>query len=225
MRIEGRGTRVTARSLARSGTAPTGRFRGDSGAILAEAALITPLFIVIIFGILEFGGLFRDYLTLSNTATVATRQAAISGDSSSADGEILNAIRKASRAVPRNQIELIVIWHATGPTDTVPAVCKSGTPVAGTAPNFTGACNVYKNTGTQWWTYNATNLSTCTVSSPQKFWCPTDRKTAVKDNAGAGPDYLGVYIKLEHPWITGLFGQSVTIDTTSITKLESTRLL
>jgi len=217
MRLEGQNNRVTHRSLA---PPPARRFRGDCGAIMAEAALITPFFIVMIFGILEFGGLFRDYLTLSNTATVATRQAAIAADSTDADGEILGAIGKASGAVPRYEIELIVIWHATGPTDTVPATCKAGTPVAGTAPNYTGACNVYKNTGTQWWTYNSSNLNTCTGASPQQYWCPTVRKTAVKDNGGAGPDYLGVYIQLKHPWITGLFGSTITIDTITQLKMQ-----
>ena len=170
---------------------------------------------------LEFGGAFRDYLTLSNAATVATRQAAIAGDSTNADGLILGAIAKASGAVPRNQIELIVVWHASGPTDTVPATCKSGTAVAGTSPTFAGACNVYKNTGTQWWTYNSTNLTTCTGASPQQYWCPTDRKTAVKDNSGAGPRLPRRLHQDQAPMDHRPVRESVTIDTTSVTKLET----
>ena len=41
---------------------PTGRgrrLRGDGGAIMAEAALLTPFFITLVFGMLEFGGAWR----------------------------------------------------------------------------------------------------------------------------------------------------------------------
>jgi Flp pilus assembly protein TadG len=207
------------------------RFRDDRGAIMAEAALITPFLLVMIFGILEFGGLFRDYLTLGNASAGATREAAIVGDANNADGLILESLAKAASAMPRGQVETIVVWHASGPNDSVPATCAAGTPVAGTSADEVGSCNVYTNTGANpWWTWTSTTLTNCSAvgppPSPQRFWCPTWRKTAVKATNGNGPpDYLGVYIKVRHPWITGLFGSSVVITNTSITHLETTALV
>ena len=49
------------------------------GSIIAESALLVPFFVLLLFGMLEFGGAFRDYLTLSNGATTGARQAASPG--------------------------------------------------------------------------------------------------------------------------------------------------
>src|SRR3954470_3369822 len=111
-----------------AGTGPerARRGRGDRGAILAESALITPLFIFIIFGIIEFGAAYRDYLTVANAAAQGTRMAAIQGNAPTADWLTLQAIKKASTAFPASQIQRIVIFHATsGTTSTVPSACKT----------------------------------------------------------------------------------------------------
>ena len=34
------------------------------------------------------------------------------------------------------------------------------------------------------------------------------------------PDYVGVYIEIIHPYITGLFGSSITHDKTTVIKIE-----
>ena len=57
--------RTRTRRRRRDRAAPVG-CHGDGGAIIAEAALLTPFFITLLFGMLEFGGAFRDYLTLAN---------------------------------------------------------------------------------------------------------------------------------------------------------------
>ena len=41
-------------------TRAPGRCSGDRGAALVEAALVSPLFFLVLFGVLEFGGAFRD---------------------------------------------------------------------------------------------------------------------------------------------------------------------
>ena len=61
------------------------RLHGDRGSIIAEAALLTPFFITLLFGMLEFGGAFRDYLTVANASAAAAREGAIQGNNSTAD--------------------------------------------------------------------------------------------------------------------------------------------
>src|SRR4051794_27354160 len=108
MRLEGQNTRVVSRSLARLPRRP--RFRGDDGSIIAESALLVPFFVLLLFGMLEFGGAFRDYLTLSNGATTGARQAAIQGNNASADWNIILAVKDSMRAMPLSQIKRIVIY-------------------------------------------------------------------------------------------------------------------
>lgn len=54
------------------------------GQVIVEFALILPLFLLMIFGLIYSGMLFHDYSTLSNVARSATREVAISSDTSGA---------------------------------------------------------------------------------------------------------------------------------------------
>ena len=54
------------------------------GQVIVEFALILPLFLLMIFGLIYSGMLFHDYSTLSNVARSATREVAISSDTSAA---------------------------------------------------------------------------------------------------------------------------------------------
>ena len=56
------------------------RLKDATGATLLEAAIITPLLLLLTFSIADFGGLFYVYLALENGVSQATRQA-ITGNS------------------------------------------------------------------------------------------------------------------------------------------------
>jgi len=56
------------------------RLKDSTGATLLEAAIITPLLLLLTFSIADFGGLFYCYLALENGVSQATRSA-ITGNS------------------------------------------------------------------------------------------------------------------------------------------------
>ena len=207
MRLEGQNTRVTSRSLARSLTA-TRRFRGDRGAILAEAALITPLFIFILFGILEFGGSFRDYLTLNNGVTTGARKASIAANAPDADFQILTTARKEINAMPLSQVEQVIIFHATRPR----ARCRSDAsadhrprePVLRTTPTRATSTPV-RSSGRSW-------RRTSAVPAGISIWGGVQRLASSRPGSVRPPDYIGVYIKIRHKFYTGLFGSDQTDD-------------
>jgi hypothetical protein len=185
---------------------------------IVEAAIATPVFLVLLFGVLEFGLAFQDYLSLHNAATSGARQGAIAGADIDADYQILQAI-KSKTALPTSRIVRVVIFHADDVNTPVPAACKSGTATAGTgAPNYTGACNVY---GPADFALAASSFQNCTSPTLSRFWCPTGRKTAERADRGNGPpDWLGVYIQVRHPWITGFFGSSLPMESPAVVRLE-----
>jgi Flp pilus assembly protein TadG len=49
------------------------RLRDATGATLVEAAIVTPLFLLLTFSIVEFGAVFYAYLALENGVSAATR--------------------------------------------------------------------------------------------------------------------------------------------------------
>ncbi len=193
------------------------RLQGDRGAIIAEAALLTPFFVALMFGMLEFGGAFRDYLTVSNAATAAARTAAIEGNTNDADWWILQAIYKNSQAMPKSQILEVEVFSATSsPTATSPpSSCTSIT----LCNNYTGAAlQSYLGASVEPTSFS----NTCVPGSgtPMSNWCPNQRKVDLQD----GVDYVGVYIKAQHPWITGMFGSTLTMSQTRVTQLEPQQL-
>ena len=51
------------------------RFRGEKGATMIEAAIVTPLLILLTFSIVDFASMFHVYLALENGVSQATRYA------------------------------------------------------------------------------------------------------------------------------------------------------
>ena len=209
--------RSRVRRDAAAGSCRPRRLHGDRGSIIAEAALLTPFFVTLMFGMLEFGGAFRDYLTVSNSATAAARTAAIEGNTNDADWWILQAVYKNSLAMPKSQILEVEVFSATSnPTATSPpSACTS----ANLCNDYTGA-NLQSYLGA---TVEPTTFSNTCVpgnGTPMSNWCPNLRKVDLQD----GVDYVGVYVRVQHPWITGLFGSSVTMTQTRITQLEPQQL-
>ena len=60
------------------------------GQVIVEFALILPLFLLMIFGLIYSGMLFHDYSTLSNIARSAAREAAITATVTENDSTIIN---------------------------------------------------------------------------------------------------------------------------------------
>lgn len=189
----------------------TGAFRGSPGdrsfgAAIVEAAFITPVFMLMVLGIMEVGLAMNDDLALAHVVRAGTRVASASGNDLYADYGILQAVEAESSAVPRDRIELIVIYKATRYGEEPSAACKAGT-------SQPSVCNVYTRTA-----FNAvkTRWGCKTAEALDKYWCPTSRIVS----RSAGPNYVGVWLKIEHQWVTGMFGDTVQLTDQSVIRLE-----
>jgi Flp pilus assembly protein TadG len=100
------------------------RLRSSRGATLVEAAIITPLLILITFSIVDFGALFYVYLSLENGVSAATRYAVT--------GNVMNDPSGA----PMNRVDTIkTAMRQATPTLTIPDgdFSFSHMPVGGTS--------------------------------------------------------------------------------------------
>ena len=52
--------------------------RNEEGQAVVELALVLPLMLLLLFGIVQFGTVFRDYIALTDATRVGARQAAVS---------------------------------------------------------------------------------------------------------------------------------------------------
>lgn len=218
------------------------RCRGSRGAALFESAILTPIFLLLIFGIFEFGLVYRDYLTIGDATAVGARIGAIVGPgladvqvSDGAGGTVtvegngdfaaMMAVREDLSAIPIDWIDRIVIFEANRPSqqvsplDQVPSICKTATPLPTNAPR----CNIYDARDA------FVHLEgTIEQSDIDYFRCLKAGDPACgfdPDDRANGPttddiDYLGVYIKIDRPYVTGIFGDDFTIEQAHILRLE-----
>jgi len=189
---------------------------------LVEFALVAPLVFLILFGIIEFGFVFKDSLTLTNMTRSGVRTGAAAGNAAnpSADYQMLSAIKAASGALS-GQIQGVIIFKATGNSSTLPPGCTIA------SSGVAGQCNVYTPTELSdvqpTWTAQLSqfpdSFGCAGAASWDDDWCPSSRIVSQSGNGGAGPDYLGIYIVAHHSNVTGFF-HSLTLNDESIMRLE-----
>lgn len=198
---------------------------------MLEAAFVTPVFFLMIFGILEVGLAMNDYLALSSTVRAGSRAASASGNDTKADLYTVLGISRESTAINQDNIVRIVVYTPDGFGDEPTENCKAGIATD-------DICNVYdvddfeaaviqveeetealdegRAVDTSKITFG------CGPTAPDRFWCPTDRNVRLSnaDIAGYdGPDYVGVWMRIEHPSVTRIF-PALTFEDHSVIRLE-----
>ncbi|HAS10946.1 MAG TPA: hypothetical protein DCS55_10595 [Acidimicrobiaceae bacterium] len=195
----------------------------DSGAALVEMALVAPVLLALVFGIIEMGYMLRDYQVASDSVSDGSRVAAVMGpdmaaDGSSPDFHIIRSLREATGSMGADWIQRIVIFKADRPTggvtaeEQVPDDCKAGSPIA-------GRCNVYNDVSEAFDAVERGDITyfACPDSDVACSWPASERRNGPTVDA---VDHLGVWMRVERPQITGLFGSSVTLEHASVVRVE-----
>jgi Flp pilus assembly protein TadG len=179
------------------------------GAALVEAAIVLPVVLTLLVGIIEFGFIWKDSLAISNAVRAAARIGSADGTNAASDYDILQQIKTGTSGMAVN---MIVVFKANS-YSSVPASCLTG--------SVSGLCNRYVASD-----MNLTSASfncATNVSAPDYNWCPpTQRVDSRTGNSGTGTDYIGVYVQINHPYYTKLLGSSRTMSDTAILRIEPT---
>lgn len=78
---------------------------------MVELALVLPVLLIVVFGIIQCGILYNDYITLTDATRIGGRKAAVSRQTTDPVGLATAAVRKA--AADLKQSELTVDVRAT----------------------------------------------------------------------------------------------------------------
>lgn len=98
------------------------KIRDDRGQTMVEFTLVVPLLLVILFGIIQFGIVYNNYITLTDAVRVGARKAAVSRTAAFpadvAKAALLNAADNLDRAKlePRVTITAPVWQHGADVT-------------------------------------------------------------------------------------------------------------
>ena len=85
--------------------------RDESGQTMAEFAIVLPVLVVLLFGIIQFGILFNNFVTLTDAARAGAREGAVSRNDANPIGAATTAVRNS--AADLNQTNLGVTVNST----------------------------------------------------------------------------------------------------------------
>jgi Flp pilus assembly protein TadG len=80
----------------------------QEGQAMVEFALVIPLLLLLIFGIIQFGILFNNYLTLTDAVRVGARQAAVSRDMADPVAVTKTRLERAAAGLDKTKLTITV---------------------------------------------------------------------------------------------------------------------
>jgi Flp pilus assembly protein TadG len=72
------------------------RIRDEQGQTMTEFALVLPVLALLLFGVMQFGILFNNYVTLTDGVRAGARKAAVSRQASNPTGDTIDAVKKSA---------------------------------------------------------------------------------------------------------------------------------
>jgi len=90
---------------------PLRRRNEESGQAFVELALVLPVLLLLLLGVVQFGNIFRDYIALTDATRVGARQAAVSRSIQPASNRIPLVVSRVQRAavnLDKNQMSITV---------------------------------------------------------------------------------------------------------------------
>lgn len=189
---------TAARETATVGRLLRRRSRGERGAIAVEAAIAGPLLVLLFFGVLEMGFLMRTRTVITDAsregARVAAAQPREEGYQNSSLASIVGVIN-SQRGEP---IDYVTIYRADPLT---------GLPASGE------------------------DVESCLIDCWRFEWIPgsgfqqklgAEWPAATQSACGgvADTDWIGVYVRGHHEWVTGILGTDRSFTDRTVMRLE-----
>ncbi len=82
--------------------------RNQQGQTMTEFALVLPVLALLLFGVIQFGILFNNYVTLTDAVRAGSRKAAVSRQASDPRGEAEAAVRRAGDSLDQTKLGVSV---------------------------------------------------------------------------------------------------------------------
>ena len=177
------------------------RILGDRGASAVEAAIVTPVIMVLLFGILELGFVFKDYLAVAGAVRAGVRTASANPRMATFAQVAANKVAQTGGAMNFSDVQQLWVFKVDPTTNQTIGFS-----------NFSD-CNFCVKL--KW--DSGTNAFVPITGGDT--W-PSTSQNACSLSVGGPLDRIGVYLKLKHDPITGLVLQTIYISEASILSLE-----
>jgi hypothetical protein len=170
--------------------------RDERGVAAVEAAIITPLFLLLVFGIIEFGLAFKDQLAVTSAVRAGARIASAEPRSANFATDAAAQVAREGSALNMNDVKALWVYQAD----------DSGHP-EGSGGSF-GSCAT--NCVQFAW-----NSSAGTFVQTGGAWDPL-----TQDACEGTQDSVGVYLSFNHPGVTQAFFTSLGLSSYTVMRFE-----
>ncbi len=171
------------------------RRRADErGAAAVEFALVLPIVVLLLFGIVEMSFAFHGYQSTRLAMNDGLREGSVARRDSHADRQIAAAVQRRLRAAGGSEIERLVVFRAASPNAQPSASCQNG--VADASCSVYTRAQVAAMATTPCYPADGCAALTCTSG-----WCPSNRRDG---------DLLGVWVRVRYRGITGLLNNGLS---------------
>jgi Flp pilus assembly protein TadG len=200
------------------------RNRSERGASAVEFAIILPVLMFLILGMVEFSMMLKDVNIVSNAANAGARVASLEARTT---GYQTNALAAVQAVLGNSKLVAtkVVVYKADKNTG-LPrngALASSTSPTALATPgdysSCTAECIVWLTQSDGTYIYKNATALVPNPATPVPDW-PWQRQAAC--GATTLTDYLGVWVEFRHANITSVFGSAKTIRQRAIYRLEPT---
>ena len=177
------------------------RILGDRGASAVEAAIVTPVIMVLLFGILELGFVFKDYLAVAGAVRAGVRTASANPRMATFAQVAANKVAQTGGAMNFSDVQQLWVFKVDPTTNQTIGFSNFSDCIFCVKFKWDSGTNAFVPiTGGDTWPSTSQNACSLSVGGPL--------------------DRIGVYLKLKHAPITGLVLQTIYISEASILSLE-----
>ncbi len=172
---------------------------GDRGASAVEAAIVTPVVMALLFGIIELGFVFKDYLAVAGAVRAGVRTASANPRMATFAQVAANKVAQTGGAMNFSDVQQLWVFKVDPTTNKTIGFS-----------NFSDCnyCVKFK------WDSGAKAFVPLTDT-----WASTTQN-ACSLSIGGPLDRIGVYIQLKHNPITGFVLKTIYISEASVLSLE-----
>lgn len=176
--------------------------RDDRGAALVEMAILLPVLILVVFGIIEWSAAYHDASVTADAARAGGRMASAESLNASYATNAASAVASTLQSLPVTEPQEMYVYKAN----------SNGYPGSGTDFSTCSTnCISY-----QW---QSTTKTFNTVSPGGSGWPAASQQVCTEPF-----DEVGIYVKINHSFITNMFGATVTLTDHAVFRLEPTSL-
>jgi Flp pilus assembly protein TadG len=93
--------------------------RSERGQAMAEFAIILPILLVLLLGIVQFGLVYNNWVTLTDAVRAGARKAAVSRTDSNRNADVITAVKSAATDLSASKLTVDTPVSTWSPGDTV----------------------------------------------------------------------------------------------------------